>query len=365
MKGRHYFILLLLYALSNVPALAQSCGETLNKARDSFSAGHFYEIPALLKPCLDNGFNKDQKIEAYWLLTRTYLFIDDPISAEDSYLKLLKQDPEYEIDPERDPVDVVYLSKKFKTTPIFILYGKVGSNYSSISVINNYGTDNTSSTMEEYSGKFGFKIGGGAELNLSDHVSLGTELNLYSRAYKYTNGFFNADSQTFEETQLGFEWPVHFKYRWSIGRSQPYFYIGGGLNYLVSANATVKLVDRIGSDTSNPTEIPVTGPQINIKDLRNTLTHFTHIGAGVNYRVGYNYLIFDVRYTAGLSNMVNPDSQYSNPVLLYKFGFVDDDKLMNSMAISVGFVKPLYKARKIKKPTVKGMVSKLRKKNGK
>ena len=96
-----------------------SCQEVLQQARESFDAGNFYEIPAKLKPCLDRGFNRSQRIQAYYLLTRTYLMIDDPISAENSYLELLRLDPEYDIDEDQDPIDIVYLSRKFTTTPIF------------------------------------------------------------------------------------------------------------------------------------------------------------------------------------------------------------------------------------------------------
>ena len=365
MSGKFLFIIFIIFALTAESALVfgQTCGETLNKARDSFNSGHLYEIPALLKPCLDNGFNKDQKIEAYWLLTRTYLFIDDPISAEDSYLKLLKQDPEYQIDPERDPVDMVYLSKKFKTTPIFVLYTKLGTNLSTVSLIHNYGVDNTSATNESYQSKLGFHFGGGGELNASDKLSLGLELNFFRRSYSYSNMLFISDKQTFQENRTGIDLPLFIKYRWDFVKIRPYVYAGIGFTYLLSSKATVKLTDRVGSDINDLSEIPVTGPPVDLKSVRRAFTRFAHIGAGVNYRIGYNYLVLDVRYMAGLSNMTDEEGQYSNPTLLYKYGYVDDDKRLNNFSLSVGFVKPLYKPRKIEKTSVKGIFSRLFKKN--
>ncbi|MTI38954.1 hypothetical protein, partial [Fulvivirga lutimaris] len=160
------------------PAFAQrsNCAETLNQAQQQFDDGHLYSIPSILKPCLDNGFNKTQKIEAFLILTRTYLLIDDPISAEDSYLKLLALDPEYKIDRENDPVDIVYLDEKFTTTPIFILFGRIGLNASNASEISNYGVDNTDLTRESYNAVLGFNLGGGTELNITDNFSLGLEM---------------------------------------------------------------------------------------------------------------------------------------------------------------------------------------------
>ncbi|MBL6449991.1 PorT family protein [Fulvivirga sp. 29W222] len=361
MFGRVLFTTFLFYTFISIGQLAysQSCGETLNIARESFNAGHLYEIPSILKPCLDNGFNKDQRIEAYWLLTRTYLFIDDPISAEDSYLKLLKQDPEYIIDPERDPIDVVYLSRKFKTTPIFVLYAKIGSNLSTVDVIHNYGVDNTSTSAEKYKGKLGFQFGAGGEINANDNISLGLELNFFQRNYTYSNILFNSDNQTFQENRTGIDIPLFLKYRWDFVKIRPYVYAGVGLNYLLSAKGTVKLIDRVGSDEEDLTEIPVTGPEVDLKPIRKKINKFAHFGAGVNYRFGYNYLVVDLRYTAGLSNIITEDEQYSNSALLYKYGFVDDDKRLNNFSFSVGFVKPLYKARKIKKASVKGFFSRI------
>lgn len=337
---------------------AQSCAEVLNHAREDFTAGHLYGIPASLKACLDNGFNKDQRIEAYWLLTRTYLLIDDPIGAEDSYLKLLKLDPEYNIDPDRDPIDVVYLSRKFKTTPIFVIYAKGGFNMSSVSVIHNYGMDNTTESNESYKNKLGLHVGGGGELNFSNRVSLGLEINLHTRKYSYSNTLFNTDQQTFEEAQIGLDLPIYIKYRWDFDKFRPYVYAGFGMDYLLQAKATVKLVDRVNAGTEDLTEIPVAGPQVTINEQRTRLTEFTHFGVGLNYRFGYNYIVIDLRYKVGLSNIVSEEGQYSNSTLLYKYGFVDDDKRINNYAVSIGFVKPLYKPRKIKTSS-RGFLSRL------
>lgn len=353
-KGLLLALSMTLLAICDISA--QSCAEVLNSARESFSAGRLYGIPAILKPCLESGFNKDQRLEAYWLLTRTYLFIDDPIGAEDSYLKLLKLDPEYKLNPETDPIDIVYLSKKFKTTPIFVLHGKGGFNISSVSTIHNYGIDNTSQSNESYSSNVGMNIGVGGELNLSDRFSFGLEVNFYSRKYSYTNTLFNADKQTFSENQIGLDLPVLLKYRWDFEKVRPYLYSGIGADYLLQAKATVKLIDRVNAGTEDLTEIPVTGPQVNIGDQRNKITYFAHFGAGVNYRWRYNYLVFDVRYRMGLSNIVSEEGQYGNSVLLYRYGFVDDDKKLDNYSVTIGFVRPLYKPRKIK-PSSKGFMS--------
>src|SRR4051812_28440872 len=97
------FLLLICFQWSY--AQVDDCEETLRQAQAEFNAGHFYGISAILKPCIDNGFTKEQQQRAYLLLTQTYLLIDDPTAAEESYLKLLRANPEFETDILRDPID--------------------------------------------------------------------------------------------------------------------------------------------------------------------------------------------------------------------------------------------------------------------
>ena len=111
------------------------------------------------------------------MLTITYLFIDDPISAENSYLNLLRLDPEHKLDPSIDPIEIIYLSRKFTATPIFELtLGKAGINFSNTSIIHNNGVDNTPFTLEEYTPNAGFQLGAGANLNITAQLSLNSEI---------------------------------------------------------------------------------------------------------------------------------------------------------------------------------------------
>lgn len=347
MYRRLILVCLLSSTIQIVNGQRVDCNQSLEQARNEFQQGHLYTIPSILKPCLDNGFNKVQKIEAYLILTRTYLLIDDPISAEDSYLKLLKLDPEYEVNEETDPVDVVYLDKKFTTTPIFILFAKGGLNFSNANTIINYGVDNTNISGEEYSAKLGFNIGAGAELNINDQFSVGLELNYFNRRYEYKNQLFGGDSQVLLESQSSIDLPIFFKYRRKYNNFHPYIYLGYSVNYLINASAEVELTDLIITGENNNSEIGVTGPPESLTDLRKALNTFAVGGIGTKYRIGYNYIFLDIRYYYGLRNFVNTENQYSSNSLLYKYGIVDDYKRLTSTSISLGYIWPLYKPRKI------------------
>lgn len=346
--GCLYLALTIALPFQKVFAQSSTCSEVLVDARSSFEAGHLYSIPAMLKPCLDNGFDKGQKIQAYWLLARTYLLIDDPISAEDSYLKLLRLDPEYNIDEDLDPIDLVYLSNKFTTTPIFVLFAKVGTNFISPQVIHNFGMDNTQLLNEEYTSLTGFHVSAGGEYNASDKFSFGLEFMFSQSRYNYSNTFFNNDFQTLDEQLTFFNIPVYVKYRLKFNKIRPYLYAGYSSDFLLSSTGSAELLDRVSSVSPGEevAEFPVTGPDISLTQQRRFYNSSIFAGIGANYRIGYNYIFIDARYAFGLSNIVDIQNQYSNAEFLYKYAFVDNYKRLNTLSISIGFVKPLYKPRK-------------------
>lgn len=72
------------------------CEAKLNEAANEFNSGHFNGLSAILKPCIDSkSFTSEQLVRAYQLLTQTYLILDDPLGAENSYLNLLRANPEF------------------------------------------------------------------------------------------------------------------------------------------------------------------------------------------------------------------------------------------------------------------------------
>src|SRR5688500_9141155 len=107
---RKIFILLTMVVGVRAMAQTEDCESTLNRAEDEFYAGHFYIIPAMLSNCLSE-FTKEQQQRAYLLLSETYLLLDDPIGAKQSYLQLLNANPEFQTDTSTHPIDLIYLSR--------------------------------------------------------------------------------------------------------------------------------------------------------------------------------------------------------------------------------------------------------------
>ncbi len=345
-------------------AFAQ-CEETLNLASAEFDAGRFVGLPAILKPCLDNGFSQEQKVRAYLLLTQAYLILDDPKSAENSYLQLLKADPEYIANPVRDPVDVYYLSKKFTSTPIFTPHARLGFNTSLPRSIYNI---NTSSVPDQLSTKNGFKlgyqIGGGIDWNINERWSLCTGVAYAAKTFKMILNDNNAGSLlTVTEKESWFDIPLYLKYQVDSGKIRPFAYAGVAANLLVGTKLTLEQVQRIDYTTSSQgTQQVSQGPDATGSFERNFFNRSLVFGGGVKYKLGKNFIFADLRYMAGLTNLTKNIYTTSNgkfDQLLTQYGYTSSFFRLDNLSISFGFVKPLYNPRKKKKP-IAGLLEKLR-----
>jgi len=354
--------LYIFFALScSVLAQDKDCEQILVQADDEFKEGRFYGIPALLKSCVDGGFTNEQKVRAYLILTQTYLILDDPIAADDSYLKLLKADPEYVANPARDPIDVYYLSGKFTSTPILTPHVRLGLNASRPQVIQEITTSGTSIDRREIL-NVGFQFGFGLDWNIDNNWSLGSEVNLAFKAFRReSNGYSKNDLQYMQERHSGFDIPLYVKYSDDSGRIRPFGYAGFALNLLTSANVSLDFFDNTANSEVGIKQISVKDENIYFK--RNPFTQSIVVGGGVKYKLGRDFVYADLRYMAGLSNLTRPRENYYGDndgfdLLITNYRFVSDFFRLDNLSLSVGYIRPIYNPRKKTKPKVSNLFRK-------
>jgi hypothetical protein len=356
-------IICMLFCAQSMYAQNNSCEDQLNAAASEFAAGRFYGIPAMLKPCIDKGFSREQRQRAYLLLTQTYLLLEDPISAEDSYLKVLKANPEFTTDPARDPIEVVYLSKKFTADPIFSLFAKLGPTVSIARVIHDI--DLTSSqgiTSEKYELRPTVHVEVGGDWHFYNRFSLTGALNFSTTSFKFTEkDKYGRDIEEMIERQSWLSIPISVKYTDDVGRFRPYGFLGYSVNLLLSDKADFTVINE-EPDFSKEEE----SPTLNFMPKRNILNRSFFLGGGVMLKNGLDFFFAEARYSFGLSNLVNPDRLYSTSdgdtgedVLPY--GHIDNYFRLDNLSVSIGYVHPLYKPRKLKKARTKGLLKFIKK----
>ena len=375
--------LFIIFSTFQILAQGSECApdQTLSHAEAEFVAGHFYAIPAILQRCLQSqGFSPEQGVRAYLLLCQVYLIIDDPIAAEDSYLKLLKADPEYVADDKRDPIDIVYLSKKFTATPIFTPHLRAGANTTFFRSIYSISTEPYNVSTQQVL-RLGGQGGVGIDWNINDNISLCTEINFSSRSYKrIISGIAGGDEGTVTGNQSWLDVPLYVKYADNRDKKmRPFGYLGFAINYLASAKNVFLFVDN--KPISAGTQLVAEGPSEDVTYQSNLFNRSWIVGGGIKYKIGKDFFYADLRYMSGLSNIAltskiyyqnpvnvdkaqigNPDNYLSNS--LTKYRYISDLYRLDNLSLSIGFIHPIYDPRKVKKARTRSVARKIIKEEG-
>jgi opacity protein-like surface antigen len=352
-------------------AQTMDCEQTIAYATDEFNAGHFYSIPSILNDCL-KSFTRDQKQRASLLLTQTYLLLDDPIGAERSFLEILSANPEFVADEQLHAIDIVYLSKRFTATPKFSWFVGAGSNISPVRLIldNDIGED----AHESYSLRPGYNFGAGGEYSYNDNIKFRAEINyLHTSYFTKASDYYQGDEKTFSDRQNWINIPVYAVYADNVGTYRPYVYAGYAFSTLLrdKGSITLRNVDGVGEEMDI---FEVQSPDFDFTERRNKLNQSLIFGGGVKYKVGLDFVFAELRYTVGLRNIVNPDYSYANHRYDPKsaewvlsmgpataFTHVDDYIRLDNLAVTFGFLRPLYKPRELKRARTKGVLRKIKK----
>jgi opacity protein-like surface antigen len=348
--ARYLLLTIILSASCAVTGIAQTaCELTLAKAQEEFDAGRFYSVPGILKDCLEKNQSRGWEQRAYLLLAETYLLLEDAANADDSYLKVLRANPEFITDETRDPIDLVYLSKRFTATPVLSFYGRLGLNWAFVHVINDVRVAPQGEVKESYTPEIGWQGGGGVEYHYNDNFSVAAEVNIAFTSFSHrSRGLFD-DNYTgdFRNRQTWLSVPLSVRYTFDRGQLRPFAFVGYSYHLLMA--------DKGEFVINSNTESPV----VDLIDTRSKTNGSLVFGGGLKYKWGLRYLFGDVRYSAGLRNVASPGNRLDEFNETGQWVYADDDFRLNNLSISVGYVHPLYKPRKLKKARTKSILRRI------
>ncbi|MBX9853866.1 MAG: PorT family protein [Cytophagaceae bacterium] len=343
-----FFLLTILlgFFTSGISVRAQDsvnvCTQTLNDAQDAYDAGKLSGIPAMLEGCLKDGFTRAEKLSALRVLILTYLFQDEDELAEQTLLALLKEDPEYKVNEALDPAEFIYLYNTYRTLPVVSIGLIGGVNQSRMHLSQEFSTDNINNSEVKYSPGMGYQFGVIADILLYKNFQINTAILFSGKKYQMdSEKLFSYTNLNLIENQTWMHLPVTLKYNFGKKKLVPFIQAGMSLDLFLASSGNIKR-------TSIENDNDASGPSVQMSSLRNKLNYSAVFGAGARYKIGYGYAILDVRYNLGLRNIVNVKNRYSNNELVYYYGYIDSDSKLHNIMISVGYLKSLYKPKKIK-----------------
>lgn len=353
---RNLYITLLLLTCA-VPALSQETrkltgAQTLRLARSFYEQGRLHDIPELFRVNDPKGFgNKDEATQAYKLLTLTYIYLEEPDSADAAMLNLLNNDHYFKINLKDDPAEFVALYRTFRTDPIYRLGVKLGANAAQPTVLSFIpASDGT----KKYSYGISFQGGVAFEIPLNvlrKKVTFAPELNLMLRNFKYENIYKPVDAATNEEreyvtngteNQAWISLPLLLQYELLENKKETlrtFISLGVSPDYLLSARNTY-----LNTKEQAPSLQEQTADQ---KPYRSSINISAVASAGARLAVKGGYAIAEVRYMYALNQSNDISDIYAQQSRTFDAQIVDGIFRTNSVNITVGYVYNIFKPKKL------------------
>ncbi len=136
-----------------------TCTQKLNKAQKVYDAGKLSEVEGFLSKCIKEGFSKEEKMQALRLLILASLFQDEHEKAEASLLLLLKEDPEYTLNPAIDPAEFYELYNSYRTLPVINIGVLGGVTTANVLEKQTYSVGSEADNKPDYKSRFGYQGG--------------------------------------------------------------------------------------------------------------------------------------------------------------------------------------------------------------
>lgn len=320
-----------------------TCAQTLRLAQSIYDQGRLHELPALLQECILHGFNDEEKVSAYKLLTLTHIYLEEPEKADEMMLALLRADTEFMVNDAVDPAEFVALYKTFRTYPVYRIGGKLGGVASAPSIVSADFVDDGANT---YRYSFGFVGTVSAEIPLgvkAKKFTLNPELAFQINSFNATNAGANPVKVTEgTETHTWISLPVSLQYTF-YERGITHVFVSGGFSadYLLGASINI-FSDRGDNNSTVPENTH------DVMEQRNTFNAGAILSTGFKRKIGKGFLIAEVRYKLGLLPMLTNADTYENSTLVYEYHYVDGIFKLNTLSLSVGYILNRYNPKKLK-----------------
>jgi hypothetical protein len=336
----------LLLCFTNPVFSQDDCSSKILEAQKLYDQGLIEGIPQMLAPCLEEGFTRAQKIEAYKLIILSYVLDDNQFDAEKTMVEFLKKYPEYETMPN-DPIEFVYLFESYRTTSVFSLGPSIGFNLTDPRIIEPFTLFDKNQTTTKNQMKPGFNVGVGFGRYLSRKFLLNLEFKFVSNSYSFEDairipvaGSNDAiNTVTYTERLRKLELPLTLAYEFTLGKT--HYFVRGGFS-------AAKITSVAGHPSRKYSEeLPaLTSDYEDISDYRKNILYGGIVGAGIRYKVPRGMVMLDLRVNIGLKNIVRADRRYDNQNYLTKYYYLDDDFTINTVSLSAGYYFSFYKPKK-------------------
>jgi hypothetical protein len=337
---KRFLLLIIISGVVTYHVSGQStCTQTLRTARSTYDQGRLHELPVLLEGCLKGGFNQQEKVEAYKLLTLAYIYLEEPKKADEAMLNLLKTDHYFEINAATDPAEFIALYRTFRTNPVYRLGGKIGANASQPNVVESVEANQGTS---KYEYRIGVQFHIAADIPINSSLTFCPEVGLMQRSFKYENVFSKQDTSfttTAIEKQTWISLPLTIQYQFNKVSFKPYVGLGVQGDFLLN--------DEISAERIRQGFQFLQEESMDFKAQRKSTNLSIIASAGARFKLGGGFVITEVRFCYGLTTLNSEESGFQSSGMAFKYGYADSIFKVNSLSVTAGYVYNIFKPKKL------------------
>ncbi|WKK83902.2 hypothetical protein [Marivirga arenosa] len=285
-----FIITISFIVLASIQLVAQSsCERNLNEARADYSSGNLYAVPGKLNDCLENGFDKTQKIVALRLLTLTYININQQEKARSTLIKLLNIKTDYQVIDNVDPSELYSLYNSIDTDIKYFIGVTFGTNLNYIRLVDYRSTNPLGNEAPNYIPKFSLEqIGIQYLYPLVKSIVVGAELQYQNQRYGYFERNESLDGSfttiEYQSSNSGINLNLMARYMKDFYQWKPFVEIGatgrGNFNYQIS--------NYINGFSESVDEENIAGPE-SVLDRRAIFNFAVNANIGTMIKIGENY----------------------------------------------------------------------------
>lgn len=335
-------ILLTILFLTNYGILlADECEQKLDKAKRDYDFGRPELVRAQLEDCLSK-LQGEKRIEAFKLMILAELAADNYKAAEALFKSMLKANPEFQPEPD-DPQEFRDLFGSFRTAPILSIGVRLGGNQSRPTAYNTYGIAPDGAYKSNYQNGISYEVGLGADIYISKHFQATAHLLLREDAFTYKGEFLDFAALTVDHSMQRIVVPIGLKY--IVGTNRYGLTVEAGLATSFPLNFNANIVRQ---NFTLLDEKEVSGPSLEVSNMLHENFFQAYFGVSKRIKIPTGYLSLNLQYFYGLNNVLQENQRYSNPELVYRYGYIMDDFTLHNISASIGYYYSFYKAKKLK-----------------
>lgn len=338
-------ITFLTFSITITICQGQSCEQKLGDATRAYYNGQLREVETLLEGCLEY-LDRDDKVDAYKLLTDASLLLNEDDKADGYMQELLRADPLYQL-RENDLQEFKSLRNNYEIISRYTVGMIVGPLRPDYQIMRHQSAAGNAEQPADYDEHPGIFLGVTGDVRLISKLYANVSLLYDRRSFAQEEIILGFQRVFSDETQQRLSIPLQLRYIQPIGNWNVFAGGGYGFHYLLKATGSFLHIP-IQGDFPVIDGIPYFTEKMDITEQHKRWTRSWVLSGGVQRAMGKYFIELQFTYERGLSNLIDEDNRYFSEELTYNFAYVPDDVRVHAYRVGLAFYRNFAKPQKKK-----------------